>query len=78
MKNHIIMQELLPFIAEARDGDDTLSFVEIILEFAEVKDIDIQRVQEAIQEDTYFKKLLMNDCVAKKIIKTDKDGLDEW
>lgn len=78
MENHIIMKKLLPFITKARDGDDTLSFVEIILEFAEVNAIDIQLVQEAIQEDTYFKELLMNDCVAKKIIKTDKDGLDEW
>ena len=78
MKNHEIIKNLLMFINDAKEADNELAFVDIILEFSEVYNVDEQLVHEAIQDDVYFKKLIYDDCVAHGIIKTDKETLKEW
>ena len=80
MENYEIMNELLTHIERAKEGEKTLSLTDIILDYVEAKGIDFQYIIEAIQEDTYFKKLLMNDCLARSIIQDDTqtEKLNNW
>lgn len=79
-ENYIVMSELLEHIETAKLGDKNISLTDVILDFVEVSDYELQQVSEAISEDNYFKEMLMNDCVSKKIIKSEKNTskLDEW
>lgn len=77
-ESHEIMSQLLEYIELAKSGDSDLSFAEIIIDFSITKDIDLQLISETINDDIYFKKMLMNDCIARNIIKSDSEKLNDW
>lgn len=77
---HLLLNHLLMFINTVKQDTPEISMTDIILEFANDKDVDIGIVSEAIANDVYFKKILLNDCISKNIIKQENQAekLDDW
>lgn len=63
-----LLFSLLNFINKVKEHDAKVSIMDIILEFVEINDIEMNYVSEAIKSDKYFKQLLYKDCVNQKII----------
>ncbi len=78
MTEHEITKELLLFIGKAKEADSSISFIDMVLEFSEVREIDLHLIQEILSEDVYFKRLLMNDCISRGIVRTGNTKLEEW
>lgn len=75
-----ILSDLLKFIdyLKSKDKDKILSIVDIIIEFSDKYDLDVDLVGEAIGTDEFFKAYVKKDCELRNIIPTDKKQMQEW
>lgn len=84
MKNKIAIVEdyplliniLLKYIKEVKTKDNSLSFMDIIMDYSLKNNVEIEYIGDAISTDEYFKALLQKDLEKTKYIKQDKNSAD--
>lgn len=72
----LLINILLKRIKEVKTQDNTLSFMDILMDYSLKNNIELEYIGDAISTDEYFKALLQKDLEKTKFIKTEKHALD--
>lgn len=73
-----LVHDIIAYIDEIKKTEKHTSLVDVIIDFAFKKDIDIEAIGDAISDDVYFKSFIEKDCELHNIFRTDNVQLDEW
>lgn len=68
-----LINNILEYIEEMKKEDDTLSLIEIIVNYSFKNKIDLKLIGDAISEDEYFKQFIQKDSEFRGIIGTEKE-----
>lgn len=71
-----LINTLLKYIKEVKIKDKTLSYMDIIMDYALKQNIELEYIGDAISTDVYFKALFEKDLEKTKYIKQDKNNAD--
>lgn len=72
----LLMNVLLKYIKEVKTKDNSLSFMDIIMDYSLKNNIELECIGDAISTDDYFKALLQKDLEKTKFIRTEKQSAD--
>lgn len=72
----LLINLLLKYIKEVKTKDNSLSFMDIIMDYSIKNNIDLEYIGDAISTDDYFKALLQKDLEKSKFIKVQKNSVD--
>lgn len=72
----LLMNTLLKYIKEVKTKDNTLSFMDIIMDYSIKHNVELEYIGDAISTDEYFKALLQKDLEKSKYIKQEKNSVD--
>lgn len=67
-----LINNILEYIEEMKKEDDTLSLIEIIVNYSFKNKIDLKLIGDAISEDEYFKQFIQKDSEFHGTIGTEK------
>jgi len=73
-----LVHDIIAYIDEIKKTEKNTSLVDIIIDFAFKKGIDVEAIGDAISGDVYFKSFIEKDCELHNIFKTDNVQLDDW
>jgi hypothetical protein len=73
---HKEVQKLIEFIIEIKSKDNSLSLLDLLIEYCARNDISEELMGDAISTDVYFKDLIRKDCELHNHIQVDKP--EEW
>lgn len=68
---------LIKYIEKTKKTEKGLSLVDIILDFCNKFDIEIELIGDAISSDNYFKSFIESDCKLHKIFKSE-NPIEGW
>lgn len=76
----LVIADLLKYIDEIKQDDSKKEFslVDIIMEFSDKCDVEVELVGDAIRSDIYFMSFVKSDCTSRNIILSDKTIINEW
>lgn len=72
----LLLNNLLKYIKNVKTKDNSLSFMDVIMDYSLKNNIELEYIGDAISSDEYFKALLQKDLEKTKYIKTEKQSAD--
>ena len=71
-----LVNDLIQYIIKIKEIEKDISMVDIILDYSQRFDIEIDYIGDAISSDVYLKSFIEKDCEIKKIFK--KEFPQDW
>lgn len=72
----LLLNLLLKHIKDVKTKDNTLSYMDIIMDYSLKNNVELEYIGDAISTDDYFKALLQKDLEKSKFIKVEKHASD--